>query len=38
MNGLGLAGLQDTAPQRPNDRFHTHQLSDLLVLAQGVPN
>jgi len=26
-----LAGLQDTAPQRPHDRLHTHQLPDLLA-------
>jgi hypothetical protein len=30
MKGLELAGLQDTFPQRPNDRLHTHQFSDLL--------
>lgn len=33
MNGLELAGLQDTFSQRPNDRLHTHQFSDLLALV-----
>ena len=32
MNGLESAGLQDTFPQRPNDRLHTCQSTHLLGL------
>lgn len=35
MNGLESAGLQDTFPQRPNDRLHTCQSTPLLVAGAG---
>ena len=34
MNGLESAGLQDTFPQRPNDRLHTCQSTHLLGLLR----